>query len=220
MHSLLYLFHTLGVTTLQKTFHPYAIFDHKRQAVGRILGVMSFVLGPVISSLILGLQPITGFKFLASFVISSSVVYGTLHWIFDNFLWRYSLIGKTLSIPNYSGEWNVVGETIGEEGEVKFNWEAMISINQKWDAISIQLKTAQSESYSYTANTLKLPDGRWQVSYSYSNKPNLNQIHELNAHNGFCELVFDLRNGTATGTYFNSHGRRTSGNMTLQRKRN
>lgn len=220
MHALLYLCPGLGAITLQKTFHPYAIFDHKRQTVGRILGVMSFVLGPVLSSLILGLQAITEYKFLASFVISSGVVYGILHWVFDNVLWRCSLIGNTLSIPNYSGGWGVVGETVGEGGDIIFNWEAMISISQKWDAISIQLKTAQSESYSYTANTLKLPDGRWQVSYSYSNKPNLNQVHELNAHNGFCELVFDLKNGTATGTYFNSHGRRTSGNMTLLRKGN
>lgn len=202
---------------MQKSFHPYAIFDHKRQTVGRFLGVISFILGPILSGLIIDLKTISNFEFIGGFILSSSIIYIVLHWLFDNVVWKFSVVGKTLSIPDYSGEWDVEGETIDDEGEVRFNWEANMKITQKWDAISIQLKTNQSQSYSYTANTLKLPDGRWQISYSYSNQPEMNQLKELRSHKGFCELVFDLKKGVATGHYFNSMGRRTNGNMALKK---
>jgi hypothetical protein len=194
--------------------HPYAIFDHKRQIVGRILGVLSFIIAPVVSGYLLNIRSVEG---LSGFVITSGVLYIMLHWVFDNIVWKWPLIGRALSIPNYSGMWDVEGQTIDENGEVKFDWGAVIEVVQKWDSISVQLKTGQSESYSYTVTTLKLPNGCWQLSYSYSNQPNLNQLQDLSAHRGFCELVFDLKKGEARGTYFNSMGRRTNGNMMLQR---
>ena len=158
---------------------------------------------------------LTGLEFLGAFVVSTSIIYLGLDWIFDNILWKIGFIGKLFSIPNYSGKWAISGKTIGESGDIKFKWAAVITILQKWDAISIQLKTDQSQSYSYTATTLKLPDNNWQISYSYSNQPNLEHVHDLQSHNGFCELIFDLEGGTASGTYFNSHGRRTNGNLSL-----
>lgn len=200
---------------MQRRLHPYAIFDHKRQTIGRYLGVAAFILGPLLSQFFVSLSSLTGLSFLGTFIVSSGIIYLGLDWIFDNVLWKVGLVGKLLSIPNYSGKWAVKGQTIGEYGEVQFNWDGVVTIVQKWDNISIQLKTDNSQSYSYTASTLKLPDDSWQLSYSYSNQPNLEQVHDLKSHNGFSELVFDLENGSAVGTYFNSNGRRTSGNMSL-----
>lgn len=200
---------------MKKSLHPYAIFDHKRQTVGRVLGILSFILGPLITSLFVDLSAITGFKFLGTFVVTSSLIYITFDWLFDHFIWKVGVVGKLLSIPKFEGRWRVTGETIDDEGEIRFDWQAEIDIVQKWDTISLMLKTDKSESYSYTATTLKLPNQSWQVSYSYSNEPNLEQFTDLRSHRGFCELVFDLEKRTATGTYFNSHGRRTNGNMKL-----
>jgi len=201
---------------LQKSLHPYAIFDHKRQTVGRFLGISSFVLGPALSQLFIDLSTLSGMSFFGTFVISSGLIYIGLDWIFDNIFWKIGFIGKLFSIPNYSGQWSVIGKTIDDNGDVQHTWEGMITMVQKWDTISIQLKTSRSQSYSYTATTLKLPNDNWQISYSYSNKPNLDQFNTLNSHYGFCELVFDFDEAIATGTYFNSQGRRTNGNMTLK----
>jgi hypothetical protein len=195
--------------------HPYAIFDHQRQVVGRFLGITSFILGPIICSLFVKVSTIDFLSFLKSFVIPSGLIYIALDWIFDNLIWKVSFIGKALSIPNFSGCWLVNGQTINEEGQAKYEWKAKVVIVQKWDSISIQLKTEKSESYSYTASSFKLPDGKWQLSYSYGNQPSLEQLKELQAHRGFCELIFDLNTGVAEGTYFNSMGRRTNGNMSL-----
>ncbi|AWF79494.1 pancortin-3 [Microbulbifer sp. ZKSA004] len=202
---------------MQKSVHPYAIFDHKRQIVGRFLGIASFILSPIITNFFISITSLTGAKFTGTFIITAGIIYLALYWIFDNFIWKVRIVGKFLSIPDFSGEWIVDGQTINDTGDTLYVWNAKITIVQTWDNISIKLATDQSESYSYTATALKLPDNSWQLSYSYCNQPDLNQVHELNSHKGFCELRFCIKDGYAKGTYFNSHGRRTIGNMKLNK---
>ncbi|WP_444946661.1 pancortin-3 [Microbulbifer sp. VTAC004] len=197
--------------------HPYAVFDHKRQVVGRFLGIVSFVASPILGNAIVGLSELTDLQFIGSFVITSSLIYLALDKLFDHLVWKLEIVGKLLSIPNFSGQWSVKGKTITDSGSIGYEWDAQLNIFQTWNEISIQLTTSQSQSYSYTATASKLPDESWQLSYSYSNQPNLEQEHDLSFHRGFCELVFDLKSGVANGTYFNSHGRRTRGNMELKR---
>ena len=51
----------------------------------------------------------------------------------------------------------------------------------------------------------------------YFNKP-YDSEEGLNEHEGFCSLVFDLRNKTAKGAYYTNPARKSYGSMELEKK--
>lgn len=199
---------------IMKALHDYAVFDHNRSTIGRWLGVISVLSAGAISSLFALAGERTGLQIFQT-TVATGAVYGGLHYIFNRWIWKFSIFG----IPNLSGVWSVVGKTLDEGGKTRYDWLAKIDIEQKWETIVITLKTKQSESYSYTASLAKLggTNERWQLSYSYSNTPNLEEVHQLNSHKGFCELIFQDGVTSASGHYFNSNGRRSYGVMELTR---
>lgn len=196
--------------------HDYAVFGHSRATIGRYLGTVSVILTGLISSVILWLHQVDGFSFMAGATVSTAVVYFALHWTFNNYVWKVPLF----KIPDLNGVWSVRGETLSEDdGVIKYNWEAEIDIEQTWKKISINLKTKQSSSESYTATLAKKSGtrGGWVLHYSYSNSPDASQFHELNSHRGYCEVIFDKELTSGEAAYFNSNGRRTFGKMYLTR---
>lgn len=195
--------------------HDYAIFGHSRTSIGRWLGVISIVLTGTASSLLVWLYQATNIEALATAVITPTVIYFSLHYLFNKYAWKIPLF----SIPNISGTWSVIGETLNEDSTTKYNWNAEIDIEQTWEKICITLKTSQSSSESYTATLGKKPGTKsgWVLHYSYTNNPDTDQYHELNSHKGYCELVFDKNLKTGIAAYFNSNGRRTFGKMTLSK---
>lgn len=200
--------------------HEYAIIGHQRSEIGRWLGIASFVLAPLLTSLVVLLSD-AAFLIdsirgkLAVFTLTAGIVYLCLYWIFNRYVWKW--LDKLLEIPNLSGEWIVVGETLDGTGATTYSWNAEMKISQFWDRIAIELKTLQSGSYSETASVLVKPDGECKLSYSYQNHPRVGEV-ALNKHQGFCELIFDVNQTKALGHYFNSLGRYTFGRMTLTRK--
>ncbi|ELM3750728.1 pancortin-3 [Aeromonas veronii] len=196
--------------------HDYAVFGHSRATIGRYLGTASVILTGLISSVILWLHQVDGFSFMAGATVSTAVVYFSLHWTFNNYVWKVPLF----KIPDLNGVWSVRGETLSEDdGVIKYNWEAEIDIEQTWEKISINLKTKKSSSESYTATLAKKSGtrGGWVLHYSYSNSPDASQFHELNSHRGYCEVIFDKELTSGEAAYFNSNGRRTFGKMYLTR---
>ncbi|WP_081304672.1 Cap15 family cyclic dinucleotide receptor domain-containing protein [Aeromonas hydrophila] len=196
--------------------HDYAVFGHSRATIGRYLGTTSVILTGLISSIMLWVSQFDGLTFMATVTISTAALYFTLHWLFNNHVWKIPLF----KIPDLNGVWLVRGETLSEEdGVVKYNWEAEIDIEQTWEKVSINLKTKQSSSESYTATLAKKSGtrGGWILHYSYSNSPDASQFHELNSHRGYCEVIFDKELTSGEAAYFNSNGRRTFGKMYLTR---
>ena len=196
--------------------HDYAVFGHSRTTIGRYLGTASVILTGFISSIMLWLSQFDGLMFMATATISTAALYFILHWIFNNLAWKIPFF----KIPDLNGVWLVRGETLSEEdGVVKYNWEAEIDIEQTWEKISINLKTRQSSSESYTATLAKKSGtrGGWILHYSYSNSPDASQFHELNSHRGYCEVIFNKCLTSGEAAYFNSNGRRTFGKMYLTR---
>ncbi|MDC8832864.1 Cap15 family cyclic dinucleotide receptor domain-containing protein [Alteromonas gilva] len=198
--------------------HDYAVFGHNRASIGRWLGIASVILTGAISSLISLVNDLTGFQAVTGVAITTGIVYFGLHWLFNKFAWKIPFF----KIPNLNGLWKVAGTTLTEEGEIKYQWNAEIDIEQNWEKIVICLKTKSSTSESYTATLAKAngSEAGWRLSYSYSNNPNLEQSHELNSHRGYCELLIDKRLESGTAAYFNSNGRRTFGKMELTRSAN
>lgn len=197
--------------------HDYAVFGHSRATVGRYLGSLSVILTGLISSVILWLHQVEGLSFMSVATVSTAAIYFALHWVFNNYVWKKVPL---LKIPDLNGVWSVRGETLSEDdGVIKYNWEAEIDIEQTWEKISINLKTKQSSSESYTATLAKKSGtrGGWVLHYSYSNSPDASQFHELNSHRGYCEVIFDKDLTSGEAAYFNSNGRRTFGKMYLTR---
>jgi hypothetical protein len=196
--------------------HDYAVFGHSRTTIGRWLGATAIIFAGAISSFLAWFHQLTGFHSLAGGAITTGTVYFVLHWLFNEYAWKFPFF----KIPDLNGIWSVRGTTLDEDSNAKYEWEAEIDIEQKWEKIVICLKTKQSSSDSYTATLSKCNGSRggWLLSYSYSNNPNIDQYHELNSHKGYCEINLnkELTNGVAA--YFNSNGRRTFGKMELERQ--
>ncbi|MBU2895247.1 MULTISPECIES: hypothetical protein [Vibrio] len=196
--------------------HDYAIFNHSRSTIGRFLGVASFVLASGLTSGFAVLTAATGTTIFAGAGITSALVYIGLHWVFNQQFWRL----KWFEIPDINGLWEVRGETLNEDGTVKYHWESELDISQKWEKILISQETTQSCSNSYTAtlekrNTTK---GGSILHYSYKNTPKTGEFTELQNHTGYCEIKFDQDAKSGEAAYFNSNGRRTFGKMYLTKK--
>lgn len=193
--------------------HDYAVFGHDRSSIGRWLGLLAILIAGGISQLTAKLANMTNWEAFSKATITTGVIYFILHWLFNKWVWRLPFF----EIPNLNGVWEVSGKTLGDNGDVKYEWPAILDIEQNWKQISINIKTSKSQSQSYTATLLKKHGirGGWVLSYSYKNEPNLDKSHELNSHKGFCEIEFDKEFTIAKGTYFNSNGRRTYGLMDI-----
>ena len=194
--------------------HNYAIFGHDRAKIGRWLGVASITISGGIAQLLLSAYTWTGVEAFTKASITTAIIYFALHWLFNKYIWRLAFF----EIPDLSGTWKVVGETLKEDGGVKYDWDAEINIEQNWKEIIITSKTKKSQSYSQTATIEKRHGfGGWLLSYSYKNEPNSEQYYELNAHKGYCQIKFDKGMVKGNASYFNNDGRRTFGNMELEK---
>ncbi|WP_122435259.1 pancortin-3 [Pseudomonas viridiflava] len=196
--------------------HDYAIFGHDRVAIGRWLGTASILVSGGIAQVLTFANQLTGWSGFLKASITTGAVYFILHWLFNKWVWKASW----LDIPDLSGQWELCGKTLDEIGKTRFEWGGEIGITQNWQHILIHLKTSQSQSWSYTATLAKRhsPLGGWLLTYSYTNDPEVESVHELSAHRGYCEAEIskDLMRGKIR--YFNHSGRNTFGVIDIKRK--
>jgi hypothetical protein len=204
------------------TPHEYSIIGHSRSAVGRYLGVIaaSIAAGSAVATgTAAGLAQWLGLSDWQSQItvvpLSAAAVYPVAHWMFDRFAWKYA--GRFLNIPDISGAWRCDGNTLADDGTVKFHWQADITISQSWEKIHVTLRTRQSASHSVSAALIPEADGSWMLMYSYRNEPRAGEP-ELNAHLGYCEMRFAKSLTNAEGDYFNARGRGTFGRMKLAKR--
>lgn len=160
--------------------HNYAIFNHNRATIGRWLGFVSIMIGGGISQLASVIANKTGEHAFSKGAITVGAIYFIIHFLFNRLIWKLPLFG----IPNLNGSWKVIGKTLNDEGEIRFNWDAELEIKQTWENISIDISTKKSVSGSYTCTLFK-HHNHWTLSYSYKNEPRLEQSHELHSHKGF-----------------------------------
>ncbi len=195
--------------------HDYAIFGHDRAMIGRWLGVASILIAGGIAQLLLDAYKWTGIEAFGKATVTTALVYFVLHWIFNNLVWKLPVF----KIPNLSGTWDLKGQTLNEDGGIKYDWDAQVGIEQTWKDIIIHLKTSNSQSYSQTATLAKRhgPLGGWLLNYDYKNEPATDQAYELNAHKGYCQIEFNNELTSGDASYFNNNGRRTFGTMQLEK---
>jgi len=201
--------------------HEYAILGGlKRTAVGRGLTQTAAAVSGVATFLVLQLVDLAK-KFgldanLPPIVLSllgAGTVYAGLYWLFDNHLWRFGLVLRFLKVPDLSGEWACVGQTLTEAGQIKFDWTGKVRIVQTYDSIQVRLTTDQSASSSVAA-ALQCDDaGGYRLLYHYQNDPRVGEP-ELHGHRGFADITITEDGRAAEGEYFTGAGRNTFGRMT------
>lgn len=202
--------------------HEYSVIGHRRSTVGRYLGMLATIVVSFLPAVGFGLSELMAElgvpewgKYFVVIPITASLTYTALHWFFNKYGWRpLSFIAQ---VPNISGDWNCVGQTLNDDGSVAHDWIAELSISQTWEKIRVRLETKSSISHSVSVALIPEPDGCWMLMYSYINKPKVGHGH-LDAHQGYCEMRVVKNLKTAKGEYFTAKGRGTAGTMTFTRR--
>jgi hypothetical protein len=149
-------------------------------------------------------------------LFATGTIFVGLYWLFEKFVWRIPAISQLLRVPNLSGTWICLGQTLNPDHSPGYQWQGTVTIVQSWDKLRVRLKTSQSGSNSVAAALVCDDAEGWILLYDYRNEPRIDQA-ELRAHRGFAELTIAKDLQTAEGAYFNGHGRFTFGTMKLQR---
>lgn len=202
--------------------HEYSIVGHSRTSVGRYLGVVAAIVVSTLTTAGIGISNLfrgLGFPIWAqgafAIPISAGLTYWVVHFLFNRYGWR--ALTWLSQVPDINGTWSCEGQTIGDDGSVKFVWTGTVTISQNWEKIRVNLKTATSGSNSIIAALVPEPDKSWTLFYSYVNEPKIGEA-ELQRHSGYAELQFNPGTTSAEGSYFNGRGRGTYGRMQLRRK--
>jgi len=204
--------------------HEYSVIGLDRTAIGRYLGVVAGVLASfaaMTTTLFFNLAQRFGFSDagtgVAIYPINAGLFYFLGHLAFNKYIWRSRIFQAMLGVPNLNGVWACKGFTKDNDGNVTYEWDATVTINQTWEKIVVYLDTGQSRSRSKSASLVKEPGRGYVLMYSYQNEPRIGEP-ELRSHVGYCELLLDEDLKTAEGDYFNNKGRITFGRMKLARK--
>lgn len=204
--------------------HEYSVIGLDRTTIGRYLGTTAGLIASTVAVLAtlgfdlakrLGLSD-AGTS-LVIFPLNATVFYFFGHLAFNKWIWRRKFIQAILGVPDLNGEWECLGFTKDNEGNVTYEWKATVTITQTWEKIRVYLNTGQSTSRSKSASLVKEPGRGYVLMYSYQNEPRIGEP-ELRAHVGYCELQLSEDLTTAEGDYFNNKGRITFGRMKLMRK--
>ena len=204
--------------------HEYSVIGHSRASIGRYLGAVAGLLASATAVLVtlgfdfaqkIGLSD--GAANTVLFPMNAATFYFIGHLVFEKWVWRRKVIQLVLGVPDLNGEWDCLGETKDEDGNVTYHWRATVTITQTWEKIRVYLNTGQSRSRSKSASLVKEPGRGYVLMYSYQNDPKIGEP-ELRTHVGYCELLLNQELTIAEGDYFNNKGRITFGRMKLVRK--
>ena len=193
--------------------HGYSTDSSERRVVPLLLALLAIALAW------------TSSKFLAAAHLSvpwwldapsSMIFYGALYTLFDNYLWRSSLVCKLglVRIPSLMGHWR--GYLITSfDGHAKRH-DLMINIFQSWTEISIYLTTATSMSRSCAA-VIQVDDPEGvALIYQYQNQPLADAMKTMHMHYGTAMLRIS-NGGCLAGDYYAGRDIRTFGRICCKR---
>lgn len=144
-------------------------------------------------------------------------IYSIMVYLFKHWIWKWRLLrGWLIPFPNLQGTWT---------GTLQSSWidpntglgigptPVTLAIRQGFDAISCSIYTAESESYSVSAQINQDEDsGALHLDYSYTNRPKLGLRDRSAIHDGAATFrIITVPNLLLEGEYWTS--RKTTGEM-------
>jgi hypothetical protein len=204
--------------------HEYAVIGGiNRSKIGRYLSLLAATTSAAIVFILLtavdlakALNLPVNLPPVVLSLVGAGSVFTALYWIFDRYAWRWPGLCRLIQVPNLNGEWHCDGQTINPDQTVSLAWNGSVTISQSWDKIRVRLSSKTSSSNSVSAAIYCDAIDGYRLMYHYVNEPGIGQI-DLTGHRGFAELVFAKDRQSATGEYFNGHGRFTFGTLLLRR---
>lgn len=201
--------------------HSYTKKDNKFERVVFGLAIVSYIIAPYLSTLLekyLKNETVNTVLSNLGLTISSVTIFSILYLVLTKWLWKIPFISHYLNVTNISGTWRCegIGYKYNNESE-KNNWTGTVKIVQTLTKMEIILTTEKSQSRSISViSSLEVHEtNECTLSYMYFNKPN--DIAEgLNEHEGFCSLVFNMKEKTAKGSYYTNPARKSYGTMNLK----
>lgn len=151
--------------------------------------------------------------------LSTAILFLACYFLFDKWIWKWSLLFRFLKYPDISGEWDCFGKSSYQElnNELKKSddteWYAKVLIVQTWDKLRIKMESEFSTSESTSAAIIYDEIDSYKILYSYRNDPKDPDNKEMRTHFGFVELQLDKNSKRASAKYYNVSGRRTLGSM-------
>lgn len=150
-------------------------------------------------------------------LVGAASVFGLLYTTLNKWAWRWPGANLALKVPNISGTWDCKGETLGDAGEVVYQWKGEIRIVQTWDKLRIRMRTKESGSNSIAAALAHDSIDGIVLLYHYRNDPKLGSSG-LVAHTGCSVMTIHEDGMSASGEYFNGLGRKTCGTMEWKKR--
>lgn len=181
------------------------------------IALISIILSQLTNSLITTAE--TEFNYSLPFTIMASAIYAVLWTLFNKFLWNKGFFKYISNTPDLNGKWFCNGQGKKHDDPNANNlWQANIEIKQTFSEISIHMKTISntSQSISIGATIEKNSDDLYTLSYPYKNSL-INADPDMQAHDGFCQLVFNMKEQTADGYYYTNSNRKSYGGMNLKK---
>lgn len=197
--------------------HDYSMDRHPKEKILFILAFLAIVATPFLNQGFSNLQDMLGAWTMPLSGVSAFMVFATVFWVFNQYLWKCKIFRKLLMMPDLNGKWECTGATIIKVGaETNHPWKAEIDVTQSWSKIVIRLKTKESLSCSTSASITRLEGQGFKILYHYQNDPT--QISEtLNKHDGAAEIIFNPGCTEGEGHYFTDQHRNTVGSLKLRK---
>lgn len=204
--------------------HEYSILGGLNRAkIGHAIGIVAAAVSSAVIATFLWLIDIAkqfGFgertPSLILWPLSAGLIYTGMYWLFNKYIWRASKLSWLIKVPDLAGEWECEGQNINPDKTLGYPWSANVTITQSWDKIRLRVRTNQSTSNSIAAALIQDEIDGFRLLYNYRNEPKVGEP-ELQPHRGFADIIFAPNLKTASGEYFNGHGRFTFGTMKLKR---
>lgn len=193
--------------------HPYATDSPRRGQVLLALVVISIPLTIVLNELLKAARIDVPWYLESPSLLA---VYSVLWFFFDRWLWRKinRWFPDLLQVPDLNGGWK--GSVRSSYDEFSQDYPVTISVKQSWSAISIRLKADLSNSQSFTASILTQTAGACILHYTYLNEPRARAVDTQVMHRGTATLEL-VSEGRLEGQYYNSRGRKTHGDICVER---
>lgn len=139
---------------------------------------------------------------LFSIVVTPIVIYKTLFFLFDKWIWKWSFVNEWVGIPDLNGLYKgTLVSSFNKDRQI----EMELCISQTFTQISFVSSFGDSSSNSSLARILRDNNLITCLDFIYENQSDDFNV-ESGHHTGVNQLTFHKKNKTLEGRYFNDRG--------------
>jgi len=151
--------------------------------------------------------------------IDAMAFYGFFFWLFDHWIWKWSLLHRIRIVctPVLNGQWTGHVESSHHDSITEGLVDIDVDIEQTWTEMLITASTTQSTSHSLWAAIVTTEP--CTLSYEYINDPRPDTPPTMHIHRGTARLAIDRRTEELKGDYYSGRDRENTGSISLCRRK-